>query len=400
MSLFSFDFNSESSARGGFASIGVMVAAVVIIGGGVFAYTQFGGNGNNGSGTSSATPSLSDITAAHQEVTSFQHETTVSAQANLNPTQLSNRDDAQQLRQTMQFVPNVSAQEEFPSVVNASFSMSGNASVATTTYADTQSQFSVSIGEESASEILSVEYRRTEGENYVRGGTLPSIGFFNLSPYEGQWFSFAAEEATSQVPGSFQVSGFMSGLQEDLPEDTSLSQETIRELIAAMQEEGVISFANVTEDQLADGTAVYRMDVSFDSSAVSSYAQEAKAIVQESNPELANSEAFQMSSQEMQELKESIQKANEQFDTMRIWVGQDTNYLRQVELVSDINASEIKNFAQQQDKNTQGFKDARISVDVALSAYNEPVDVTAPENATPFSEAFGSGQQSQSGLMQ
>jgi hypothetical protein len=358
----------------------VAIAVVAIIG--ITAYVQWGEGG------AGSAPAIDDVIAAHQSVESFQHNTALALDMQLDPAALEKRSDAQQLRQFMQYVPNVSA-DEFPGNLTAELGISGSVAMGSEASGNADTNIRVSVGSDQLSDVLDVEWKKVDNQQFLRAQTLPDIGFFALSQFEDQWYS-ASSTATDQLG--------QAGLTDQLPSgvssDTEVSATTSRKLVQAMVDEGVITVDDRIRTELRSGAPAWQFQLAFNPDRASDYQQAARDMIRENHPELTDSALFATSS-ESTDFQSSLEMFNERVDEFSIWIDRNSDRIRRLVVESELDESELADLAEGQDSQPEGITAATITFDVGLSAYNQSVTVEAPANAQPLESIFGGGMMMQ-----
>jgi hypothetical protein len=375
MSLFTENSNQQQWRDGGFSTAGAVFTLLVVIAVGGFAYLQLGG------GTTGEEPSLNEVMIAHQSVESLGYNATLSADVGLEPETLQARDDAQQLQQSLQYLPELSSDRAFPKSMTGEITVSGSNTLAGTS-SQAEGSFRVSVGVEELSDVIAFSWRRVGGMNYLRSEALPDIGFFRLSQYENQWYSASSSQATDSL-SSF---GGMGSVSVD---DAEVSATTTKEIAKALFEQGLLSVENRTRTELQSGEPAWQIDMSISPQAVGDYQEAVKQIITENHPDIAESQDLEPTDAEIAQAQASLEQLNNQLDQFSVWIDGESNRLRRVLLKSDVTESEMATLKEQNDQ-YEGVNSATLSMDVALSSYNESIDVQAPDNAQPLQEAFGS----------
>jgi hypothetical protein len=342
---------------------------------GAFVYLQWG------SGATGEAPTVNDVMTAHQSVESLSYDTTLSADADLDPQALQARDDSKQLQQSLQYLPSFAAGDGFPETLTGEIAVSGSNSLAGTS-SQAKGNFSVSVGVDELSDVLALDWRRVDDMNYLRSETLPDIGFFQLSQYENQWYSASSSQATDSL-GSFGGGSVINTGNADV------SATTTKEIANALFEEGLLSVENRTRTELQSGAPAWQIDMSINPDAVGDFQTEASRIIEENHPDLAQSQDLEPTEAEITQTQANLERLSNQLDQFSVWVDGETNRLRRVLLESEVTESEMASLKEKNDQ-YEGVNSATFTFDVGLSDYNEPIDVQAPDSAQPLKEAFGS----------
>jgi hypothetical protein len=371
--IFSKKITQQHSWRdGGFSTAGAVLTFVAVIAVGSFAYLQWGET------ASGEAPTVNDVAAAHESVESFTYDAALTADADLDSEALQNRDDSQQLQQSLQYLPGLESGSTFPDMLTGEISVTGSNSF-TGSSTEATGSFSVSVGAEELSDVLSLEWRSTDGMNYLRSEALPDIGFFQLSQYENQWYSASSSQATDSL-GS--LSGGLSGV-----EDTRVSATTTKEIANAVFSEGLLSVDNRTRTELRSGSPAWQVDMSINPQSVGDFQQAVNEIITENHPELAESQDLEPTDAELEQAEASLEQLNNQLDQFSVWIESSSDRLRRVVLEADVTESEMSGLKEQSDQ-YEGVTSATFTLDVGLSGYNQSVDVQAPANAQSLQEAF------------
>jgi len=375
MSLFSGS-RKLSSRDGGFSTAGAVFTLLVVLVVGAFVYLQWGG------GATGNTPTVNDVMTAHQSVESLSYDMALSADADLDPQALQARDDSQQLQQSLQYLPSFEAGGGFPESMTGEIAVSGSNTL--TEKPQAEGSFSLSVGAETLTDVLALEWRRVDGMNYLRSETLPDIGFFQLSQYENQWYSASSSQATDSL-GSFSGA---SGVGVD---DAQISATTTKEIANALFAEGLLSVENRTSTELRSGGPAWQIDISINPQAVGDFQETVRQIIEENHPDLAQSQDLEPTEAEITQTQASLEQLNNQLDQFSVWIDGETNRLRRVLLESEVTESEMASLKEENDQ-YEGVNSATFTFDVGMSSYNDAVNVQAPDNAQPLQEVFGSGQ--------
>lgn len=386
MNTFKTNENGLEGQSKGMSTIGALFAVVVLVAIGAVAYVQWGGTG------AGSAPSVDDVLAAHESVDSFQYDTALSLETQLNPEDLEARPDAQQLRRSLQYIPNTSA-EGFPESFNAELTVGGVVSMASSTVEQAQTNVGLNAGADEMEEVLAVNFRRTGGMQYLRAQTLPDIGFFSLDQYEGNWYSASTTDQSQLGAGN------LSGqLPSGVPSDAEISQDTTKKLAQAMVSEGVITVKDRIRTELRSGAPAWQFRIGVDPQQADNYRETARQIVQDNEPELAeNTPVFATSSDT--DFQEGLEQFDKRVDEFSVWVDRSSDRVRRVLVESDIDSSELEELSEDESR-LGGVEQATISFDIGLSAYNESVSVEAPDNAQPIQSIFQGMMQPSPGSVQ
>ncbi|PSO45693.1 MAG: hypothetical protein BRC25_01320 [Parcubacteria group bacterium SW_6_46_9] len=381
MSFFMGNNDSQQWRDGGFSTAGAVFTLLAVLVVGAFVYLQWGG------GATGNTPTVNDVMAAHQSVESLSYDATLSADVELEPETLQARDDSKQLQQSLQYLPSFETGDGFPETLTGEIAVSGSNSLAGTS-SQAEGSFNLSVGAEDLSDVLSLQWRRVDGMNYLRSETLPDIGFFQLSQYENQWYSASSSQATDSL-GSFSGA---SGVRVD---NAQISATTTKEIANALFDEGLLSVENRTSTELRSGGPAWQIDISINPQAVGDFQEAVRQIIEENHPDLAQSQDLEPTEAEITQTQASLKQLNNQLDQFSVWIDGETNRLRRVLLESEVTESEMASLKEENDQ-YEGVNSATFAFDVGMSSYNDAVNVQAPDDAQPLQEVFGSGQ-SQSG---
>jgi hypothetical protein len=354
----------------------VGVALVAIIG--VTAYIQWGEGG------AGSAPAVDDVIAAHQSVASFQHNTMLTLDTQLDPAALDNRSDAQQLRQFLQYIPNTSS-DQFPEGLTAELGVSGGVTLGGTSTNQSEANVRLSVGSDQLSDVLNVDWRNVDGQQYLRAQTLPDIGFIALSEFENQWYS-----ASSTAADQFGQTGLSTQLPSGVSADVEVSATTSRQLVQAMIDEGVITVDDRIRTELRSGAPAWQFKLAFNPDRATNYQQTARDIIRENHPELTDSALFATSSKSA-DFQSSLETFNERVDEFNVWIDRSSDRIRRLVIESELDESELAELAEGQEAQLEGITSATITFDVGLSAYNQSITVEAPTNAQPLESIFGGG---------
>jgi len=372
MSLFS-DSSKQPSRDAGFSTTGAVFTLLVVLVVGAFVYLQWG------SGATGEAPTVNDVMTAHESVESLSYEATLSADADLDPETLQARNDSQQLQQSLQYLPESSSGGEFPESMTGEITVSGSNTL--TEKPQAEGSFSLSVGAETLTDVVALQWRRVDGMNYLRSETLPDIGFFQLSQYENQWYSASSSQATDSL-GSFSGGVVNAG-------NADVSAATTKEIANALFAEGLLSVENRTRTELQSGAPAWQIDISINPQAVGDFQEAVSQIIKENHPELAENQDLEPTEAEIAEAQSSLEQLNNQLDRFSIWIDGETDRLRRVLLESEVTESEMASLREENDQ-YEGVNSATFAFDVGLSGYNDAVNVQAPDNAQPLQEVFGS----------
>lgn len=369
---------SAKTDDNGFATTGTVISVVILAVIGIGAYIQWGGS------AAGSAPTVDGVISAHQSVDSFQYDTSLTLDAQLKPDDLQNRSDSQRLRRVLQYIPNAPS-DGFPESLTAELSVSGGTSLASSTINQAQSDISLSVGVDQPDDVLAMNFRRTNGQQYLRAETLPDIGFFSLGQYEGQWYSASSTESAGV--GSAELSG---QLPSGVPEDASVSPETTRQLVQAMFSEGVISVDDKVRTELRSGAPAWQFQIGVNPGQAESYRQAARDIISENHPDLVNESELFATSSDASNFAEGLEKFKSRVDSIDVWVDRNSDRIRRVVIESEFDQSELQDM---RDDTSQvaGIEQVTLTFDAGLSAYNEPITVEVPENAQPLQSVFGGG---------
>lgn len=371
----------------GFSTAGTIFGVVVVVAVGVAAYIQWGGSG------AGSAPTVDEVISAHQSVDSFQYETGLTLETQLNPSELEARSDSQQLQQALQYIPNTPSQG-FPESFAAELSVNGSVALASSTVGQARTDVTVSAGVDQLEDVLALNLRRTDGMQYLRAQTLPDIGFFSLSQYEGNWYS-----ASSTSQPQFNPADFSNQLPSGVSADTEVSPQTARELAQAMVSEGVIAIDNRVRTELRSGAPAWQLQLSVNPDQADNYRQAARDIISKNNPELTEDSALFATSSDASDFQASLKQFNNRVDKFDLWIDRNSDRIRRVVIEAQLDESELAELSQDESR-LGGVTEATITFDVGLSAYNEPISVEAPENAQPLQSIFGGMQMMQGGSAQ
>lgn len=372
-----FDLQKQTDNRG-FSTAGTVLGVVIVAIIGVAAYIQWGGT------TTGSAPTMDDIVSAHESVESFQYNTNLTLEAQLNPDELTERSDAQQLRQSLQYIPNTPS-EGFPESLTAELSVDGGVSLASSTVDRAHSDVSVSVGVDELEEVLALNFRKTGGQQYLRAQTLPEIGFFSLSQFEGQWYS-ASSTDTAQLGST----GMMGQLPSGVPAGANVSQETSRKLLQAMISEEVITVEGRTRTELRSGAPAWQFQLGVNPEQADSYQEAARDILREDNPELADRSGLFATSSETSDFQSGLEQFDNRVDTFNVWIDRNSDRVRRVVIEAVLDKSELTEISEDGSR-LDGVEQATITFDTGLSAYNQPIDVEVPEDAQPLRSLFQGG---------
>jgi hypothetical protein len=378
--------NSLRNRKKGMTTIGAVFAVIVVAAIGAVAYIQWGDT------SFGSAPTVDDVMAAHQSVDSFQYDASLTIDTQLDPEALSARSDTQNLRQSLQYIPNTPA-DGFPESLSADLTVSGGISMASSTIEQAETDISLSAGAQELEEVFAMNFRRVGDMQYVRAQTLPNIGFFPVDQYEGNWYSASSTNQSQLGSGSISAQ-----LPSGVPSDAEISRETTKELAQAMISEGVITVEDSIRTELRSGAPAWQFRIGVDPQQADAYRDRARQIVQDNNSDLAeDSSAFATSSDA--DFQKGLEQFDKRVDEFSIWVDRSSDRVRRVVVESDIDSSELEELNQNESQ-LDGVEQMTVSLDVGLSGYNEPVDVNAPDNAQPIQSIFQGMMQPGSGSVQ
>jgi len=358
----------------GMSTIGAVFAVLVVAAIGAVAYIQWGGTG------AGSAPTIDDVMTAHQSVDSFQYDAGLTIDTQLNSEELSARSDAQQLRQSLQYIPNTPS-EGLPDALPAEFTVGGNISMPSSTIQQSATNISLSAGAEQSEEVLAVNLRRVDGMQYLRAETLPNIGLMSLDQYEGNWYSASSTDQSQLGSGNIATQ-----LPSGVPSDAEISRETTKELAQAMVSEGVLAVDNRVRTELRSGAPAWQFQISVNPQQADAYREAAQQIVQDNHPELVDDSSLFATSTDAG-FQQGLERFDERVDEFGIWIDRNSDRVRRVVIESNNDSSELEGINQDQSR-LDGVEQIDLRLDVGLSAYNESVDVQAPDNAQPIQRIF------------
>ncbi|MEX2515090.1 MAG: hypothetical protein WD335_03105 [Candidatus Paceibacterota bacterium] len=355
---------------------GSLVATVAIIVllliGGAFAYSQLGGGVD-----SDSAPSFTEIMEAQGDLETIQTTLALEAVIGLDPAAFETREDAASLRQLFGSVLGISADEEIPEEITTRLTIEGNASLAddqeTEVQSDVAFDVSFSVGADSLDEVIGIEFRQVAGESYVYGRALPNLAFLPLQSFAGQWIGLGESPASNfTAPNQLET------------DETELSDETYREIFTAVADSDVFTIEEVRQVRTDAGVDAYRYDIAVDSAAIPSLLTEIQRIIEENEPEFAASPAYGDFQQQAASYEETIARIEEVADSLSFWVAEDTLFFQRIRIDSSFTAEELRELSPQTDYT--GITGIDGFIELSFSDHNEPVDISAPENARPLEE--------------
>jgi predicted ester cyclase len=285
----------------------------------------------------------------------------------------------------------ISADEELPEEITSRLTIEGNASLEddeeTATQSDTAFDVSFSVGADSLDEVVGIEFRQVDGESYVYGRALPNLAFLPLESFAGQWIGL----------GESPASNFTSETQLETTE-TELSSETYRKIFTAVADSDVFIVDEVSQVTTEGGVDVFHYDIVMDSSAIPALQTEIERIIEEDEPEFAASAAYQDFQEQVASYEDTITRIDEMADGLSFWVAEDTLFFQRIRIDSSFTGAELRELSP--DTDYTGITGIDGSIELSFSDHNEPVDISAPEDARPLEEImsgmFGGG----AGMMQ
>lgn len=320
----------------------------------------------------SSRPTIEEVIETHRSVESFTYDVEFSALAEFS----ADVENQQQLMSALMFVPGALENGEVPASLTTQLNISGTASLSEST--DTRTNIRFGIGTDEIQDLVDVEYRRVAGGNYLLGNILPDLGLINLKPLEGEWVSLGGVMNTAG--GVLDQAASATGT-DDVHLLNQVSPETHTELRNALQEEGVYTIKSDGKVRLDDGTDTYLFSISIHPDGIQRYLVRMEQIVEDNDPELLNSPMYNELQSYLTDTAEFIDRLNLHDDQIQVWIDQDTNYVRRVQLTAAATEDQMADIA------TGAIDSGTLTFTLNLSNYNQPAQVHEPTDVKTFEEA-------------
>lgn len=211
-----------------------------------------------------------------------------------------------------------------------------------------------------------LEYRVKDKTLYVQLTKVPSLGLFldqmlGLQRLKNQWVKADMSDVESTGAGSRITSA------------SKLSEEEIDAVRAEHKDNPKFKILEEGNDEI-NGQSMYRYKFQFDAENMKAFSLDLAELSFKKNPEVG---AFK--EKELEEINKMFTLFNN--FTMEVWIGKSDNL--PYKLVADIDAKDLANISEP--KYTQSVP---VRLEVVLSNYNEPVNVTVPEGSKTYMELY------------
>jgi len=362
------DENTKSSISWVWAtSVGAL--ALILVGAvGVYAYVSTTDRPNK-------TVSLTNIYNAHQNADTVWYSATTEGSLQLDAEQLQQRDDFDQIKQGLLYVPNTGDVDEVPNQIQGKITVSGPTALGGSETLQSETNLDVSFGGKEMKKMVDVTVRLVDDTGYVNAKTLPSLPMVPAQSFEGQWFSFS----TSSAAGQFRTMGESPERLENMTASSTVS------LLQTANNSGFVTVDEAGSNTLSDGTDVRTYTLTIHPRKGSQFVEEAESVLSETDPGFVESEAFQSLSRSAEELSNAT-STPDQVSPITVSLADDSLRVRKVSYSKTFTKKQLQESAGG-DRDLKGIDSAEISASLALSDYNKPIDVSAPDDVTPLKEA-------------